>query len=85
MIYILIQIDNISFVYRNKVCHFRKIPGLSGQCNNSLAVVIILLLINDSRRIIFTFLILVRKNNDLLQNYELFKQKVDIKTVISYR
>jgi hypothetical protein len=27
----------------------------------------------------------VRKNNDLLQNYELFKQKVDIKTVISYR
>ena len=24
MIYILIQIDNISFVYRNKVCHFRK-------------------------------------------------------------
>ena len=23
MIYILIQIDNISFVYRNKVCHFR--------------------------------------------------------------
>ena len=24
MVYILIQIDNISFVYRNKVCHFRK-------------------------------------------------------------
>ena len=24
MIYILIQIDNISFVYRNKVCHFCK-------------------------------------------------------------
>ena len=24
VVYILIQIDNISFVYRNKVCHFRK-------------------------------------------------------------
>ncbi len=47
MVYILIQIDNITFVNRNKVCTSANMPGLSGQCSNSLAVVIILFIIFD--------------------------------------
>lgn len=42
MVYILIQIDNITFIHRYKVCYFCQYAWLSGQCSNSLAVFIIL-------------------------------------------
>ena len=30
MVYILIQIDNITFIHRYKVCYSANMPGLSG-------------------------------------------------------
>ena len=42
MVYILIQIDNITFIPVIKSVTSANMPGLSGQCSNSLAVFIIL-------------------------------------------
>ena len=75
MVYILIQIDNITFIHRYKVCYFcqyawfvRAVQQPFGWFYHPKMFFIIFQ--------ITTFSFWVRKNNDLLQNNELFEQEV---------